>query len=131
MRGEGPTPEETIRAFTEDFNAERWDRIGRHLDPAVEVRRVPPEPEVRGRDAVVEEYLKPAMFSSQRIELRRIERVGDAWLTTGSFHGRGAGSGIELTQEDAYAVWRFRDGRVARFEAYIDRDEALAAARGG
>ena len=43
-----------------------------------------------------------------------------------AMHGRGRGSGVEVTREGVQ-VWHFRDGRGARIEEYVDRAEALEA----
>ena len=51
-------------------------------------------------------------------------RVGDRILVTGHWHARGKGSGVEL---DMPATWiiRMREGKIAYWRTYTDRDEAL------
>ena len=39
----------------------------------------------------------------------------------------GRGSGVEVEME-YWQVWLFRDGKAARWEEYLDRQEALEAA---
>jgi ketosteroid isomerase-like protein len=59
--------------------------------------------------------------------VRTIER-GDAIVAEIRMAGRGAASGLEIEQTTWQATW-FRDGKLARFTAYGDRAEALAAVR--
>ncbi len=52
---------------------------------------------------------------------------GDSVFNGVDMKGRGRGSGVETTME-YWQVWRFSDGRAARWEEYLDRTEALEAA---
>ena len=51
-------------------------------------------------------------------------RVGDKILVTGRWHARGKESGVEL---DIAATWvvEVRDGKVAYWQTYTDRSQAL------
>jgi ketosteroid isomerase-like protein len=42
--------------------------------------------------------------------------------------GRGKDSGIEVRSRRITGVYELRDGKIVRFKAYLDRDEALQAA---
>jgi len=52
--------------------------------------------------------------------------AGDRILVLIRWRGRGKGSGVEMESEGAH-LWTFRDGRVARFDVYRDREQAQAA----
>jgi ketosteroid isomerase-like protein len=52
--------------------------------------------------------------------------VGDCVLNGAAMRGRGRGSGIEVTMR-YWSVWLIRGGRVARWEEYAERTEALTA----
>ena len=65
-------------------------------------------------------------WENLRWEVEEI-RDGGSWvLALGRIRGRGRGSGALF---DAKGAWlaRFRDGSVASFRTYPDRDEALKA----
>ena len=97
----------------------------------IEVRPPPtsldPEP-FRGRDALLA-YLEPNLFEFQRAEPAEFLEEGDRILVAVRVHARGRGSGVELHAE-AFHVWTVEDELAVRFEAFVDRDEALAALRG-
>ena len=42
-------------------------------------------------------------------------------------HMRGKGSGVAVDQR-LFMVYRVRSGKIARFEAHLERDEAMRAA---
>jgi ketosteroid isomerase-like protein len=48
-------------------------------------------------------------------------------LALGRVRAKGRGSGVELDQPMLSVVW-FRNGKVARMQSFLDRDEALEAA---
>jgi ketosteroid isomerase-like protein len=56
------------------------------------------------------------------------EDLGDAVLVHGEVRSRGAASGVELDTQVSW-LFEFREGKVARLEAFLDRDEAHAAAQ--
>jgi ketosteroid isomerase-like protein len=63
-----------------------------------------------------------------RVELRSLEELSeDTVLVHCRWLARGDASGIELDLE-TWMVWRFRDGKAARIEYFLDGDEAAAAA---
>jgi ketosteroid isomerase-like protein len=52
---------------------------------------------------------------------------GDVVVALTRYHGRGRGSGIEISTEGAH-VWKLRDGKVVRLEIFADRERALGVA---
>src|SRR5215211_555682 len=89
---------------------------------------VDPQP-LHGRDAV-REYLEPNFFESQSAEPVEVTVEGDRVLVEARVRAVGAGSGVEL-DATAFHLHVFRDDQVIRFEAYVDRDQAMAAFRPG
>jgi ketosteroid isomerase-like protein len=65
-------------------------------------------------------------FDWSENRLKRLYDGGDAVVAEVVFHGRGATSGAEVTQEESH-TWTFRDGRLVRFEWGRDLAAALAA----
>jgi ketosteroid isomerase-like protein len=60
------------------------------------------------------------------VPLEMIE-AGDRVIVPVRLTARGAGSGIEVEQ-DVVQVWRFRDGKVVRLDAFPDLESAREAA---
>jgi ketosteroid isomerase-like protein len=82
---------------------------------------------LRGRDAA-REYLAPNFFESQMAEPLEVLEEGDRILVVARVQARGRESGVEIDQT-AFHLWTVADGRAVRFQAYVDRDEALSAFR--
>lgn len=98
------------------------------LDPDVEWHPAPssldPHP-IRGRGDV-REYLTPDFFKHQSAEPLEVIEQGDRVLVVARARGRESGVDIDQT---VFHVWTVSGGRAKRFEAYLDRDQALAAQR--
>jgi ketosteroid isomerase-like protein len=65
-------------------------------------------------------------WESLRIEVDRVEDLGDAVLALFTFHGKGRDSGAEVTLRLAN-VFRYRDGVAVEGVSYGDWDSALEA----
>jgi uncharacterized protein len=89
---------------------------------------VDPQP-IRGADAV-RRYLEPNFFESQKAEPLAVTVEGDRVLVEARVRAVGAGSGVEIDGM-AWHLYFFREDQVLRFEAYVDREQAMAAFRGG
>jgi ketosteroid isomerase-like protein len=61
-----------------------------------------------------------------RAEADQYLEFGDHVVVLATYHGRGRGSGVELSQEGAH-VWELRDGKVVRLEIFATRAKALAS----
>jgi ketosteroid isomerase-like protein len=121
---------EVIRTAYSAFSRGEVDPVLELLHPDVEWHPPPsslePHP-VRGRDAV-REYLAPNFFESQSAEPLEVMEEGDRVLVVARVRARGRGSGVEVDQT-VYHLWTVVDDRAARFAAFVDRDQALAALR--
>jgi ketosteroid isomerase-like protein len=131
----GPTQADNLRLVREAF--ERWNS-GDHeidygtLDPEVEVygalsstSGVP----YRGH-AGFRQWLADIDDQFERWEIwvdEMRELDGDRVLGFGGVRMSGRGSGVELDQPFAW-LFTFRAGRLLRYQAFRDRDEALRAA---
>jgi ketosteroid isomerase-like protein len=69
-----------------------------------------------------------APWTTYRSEIAEVIDCGERVLLIVNDFGRREGSTQEV-KIDGAAVWTFRDGKVARVEAFADRSEALKAAR--
>jgi ketosteroid isomerase-like protein len=79
---------------------------------------------VEGLRAAWLEWLAP--WVSYRTEIKEAVDAGNRVLLIVNDSARREGSAEDI-KIDGAAVWSFRNGRIARFEAYADRSEALEA----
>jgi ketosteroid isomerase-like protein len=63
-----------------------------------------------------------------RAEAEEYVEMGDYVVVLARYHGRGRGSGVEISQEGAH-VFKLRDGKVVRLEIFASREKALAEVR--
>jgi uncharacterized protein len=119
---------EVVRAAYAAFNRGEVESVLDLFAPDLEWHPPPssvePQP-LRGRDAV-REYLAPNVFEYQIAEPLEIIEEGDRVLVVVHVRARGRGSGVHVDQV-VFHLWTIVGGRAARFEAHVDRDEALAA----
>ena len=59
-----------------------------------------------------------------RAEADEFVEFGDFVVVLATYHGRGRGSGVEISQEGAH-VFELRDGKVVRLEIFATRSKAL------
>jgi ketosteroid isomerase-like protein len=62
-----------------------------------------------------------------RIDIERIEDLGDRVLTLGTFHGRTGGTDAEVRAESGW-IHTFEDGLIVRLRSFATWAEALEAA---
>jgi ketosteroid isomerase-like protein len=124
---------ETVRLIRESydaFNRGDFEAAMEHAHPEFELRRPPSGPyagaPIRGREGVLS-YLKPDVFEEQRATPLDFTEGEGVVLVRLKAYGRGAGSGIEL-EEEAFHVWRIRDGKAYSLEIHPNRDDAYASA---
>ena len=61
-----------------------------------------------------------------RAEAEDYLEMGDYVVVLASYHGRGKGSGVEITQEGAH-VFKLCDDKVVRLEIFASREKAIAS----
>ena len=82
----------------------------------------------RGRAGVAEAMrVWIGTWEDWRVDIEDIADAGDRVLVTLRESGRGKGSGIEIDQR-VFGVFTLRDGKIIRWKAFLDRDQALEAA---
>lgn len=119
---------ERVRDGYEAFNRGDFDASAEFIHPDIVWNRVAEvESPLEGRDAV-RANLEPEIFAEQRTEIREALVEGDCVLVRAAFYAKGAASGIEIGNE-AWQLWRIKDGMAIEFSHFTDRDEAVAAAR--
>jgi uncharacterized protein len=122
---------EIVREVFEAWNSGDLARIHEHLSPEWEwhtARLFPGTDAVyRGREGFTRfwnTFREP--WESIRVELERVEDLGDRVLVLLTFHGKGKGSGVDVTTEYANVV-TFRDGLATHQVGYGDWQSALEA----
>ena len=63
-----------------------------------------------------------------RADPERIEAVGDRIVAVVQYRARGRGSGVEIRGSES-ALWTFRDGKVIRYEWFLEPADAFSALR--
>jgi uncharacterized protein len=63
-----------------------------------------------------------------RIDAERFIDLGKQVLVLTREQGRGRGSGVPVQSHGTAHLWTLRDGKVARFQVYWEREEGLRAA---
>lgn len=117
-----------LRAAFEALNDGDLQKAGEFLDPDVEIGHTPfVDPPASGRSAVLR-FMRPAEFENQTLELLSTEMIGGVILADVMFRAVGASSGAEVTQR-TFQLFTVRGGSLVRWEVFLDRDEALIAAR--
>ncbi len=120
--------QERIRYGYEAFNRGDFDESARYLHPDVDWQRVADvEQRLEGRDAV-RRNMEPEVWGKQQVEIHGMEVIGESIVVDTTFHAEGAASGIEMHQR-GYHLWKMRDGMGARYEFFMERDEAVKAAK--
>ncbi len=81
----------------------------------------------RGRDAFARWMANwQEAWSEMTIDIRDVETIDDTHLLVDVFqHGVGAASGVPV-EMDLFQLIEVRDGQIARFHLYPDRETALA-----
>jgi ketosteroid isomerase-like protein len=63
-----------------------------------------------------------------RVEADEYLEIGDHVVVLTTYHGRGKGSGAEVSHQGAH-VFEVRDGQVVRLEIFADREKAIRSVR--
>jgi uncharacterized protein len=81
----------------------------------------------RGHEGVRESFERwLENFEHYGFEAERFVDCGDDVLVVATEHGRGAASGASVSDR-SYAVYTFRDGKIARYREFYDEHAALEA----
>jgi uncharacterized protein len=93
-----------------------------------DISRAGGEPIVRGHKGVRRSLGRwVGVWDDYRFELRELIDIGDDVLAGGWQHGRGKGSGVEVSEE-IFSVWTLQAGKIVRQRMFRDRTQALEAA---
>ncbi len=127
--------EENVEIVRKAFDAfSRGDLKGTldHFAPESEFRPsgrfVDSQQVYRGREGWIDFWdTFRAAWESITISIERIEDLGDQVLVLGTFHGKGRGSGVEVSDEAAW-LQTIQDGLILHTVTFPNWAEALEAA---
>ncbi len=126
---------EIVRRVFDAFNRGDFETALDLLDEDVEWGGPPDVPDetgpYRGHDGVVAGF-RNFMKVWERLDVELVEVIdaGDRVVAVNRWHGRSRGHGVDVDLHVSQ-VLELRDGKVTRVRQFRERDEALAAARGG
>jgi ketosteroid isomerase-like protein len=111
----------------EEVMPDLWAQV--HPDAELHERQDLPDAKVyRGKEQTKEFFRKTQeLFDETRWEIAEIKEVGEAIVADTRVRGRGRGSEVPFEVDEADVFW-FRDGMLAKVQAFPTMEEALAAA---
>ena len=129
-----PTDVEVVRAAFASWDPDDFEAAAVHLHPEVEYREDPSWPGSethRGREAVMECFGGyDALMGFSRSSVEQVVAVGDQVVVVLRVAVKPQGSAHSVEHRWGY-VCRVREERVGFFQAYVEPDEAFAAAASG
>jgi ketosteroid isomerase-like protein len=102
--------------------------VREHYDPDCVYRPIEEPGAIRGRDALIrwiERWLEA--WEEYADEIDEIDKAGDLVFAAVWVHGRGRGTGAEISQR-FFHVFEMREHKILRLDEYLSRREALEAA---
>jgi ketosteroid isomerase-like protein len=120
---------ENVEAIYVAFGRRDLPAVLRHLGKDIEIvqsAELPWGGIYLGHAGVQQFYTALQTHLDSRVEMERLLDAGDHVVAVGRTVGKARSTGLEFDVPVVH-VWRFRDGRVSRFEAYIDNTAMLCA----
>jgi ketosteroid isomerase-like protein len=120
---------ETVKAIYAAYARRDFAGFFGLLDPAVEIRQTRQLPwggEYRGHDEARDLFRKVAALTETTPEPEEYVESGETVVMIGRLRGRAKETGSPIDVRVVHA-WTLRDGRVIRYDAYMDAPAMLAA----
>jgi ketosteroid isomerase-like protein len=123
---------EVVRAAFVAFERGDMDGVLRLCDEHIEVTQPPELPDVsprqQGHAGVLEAFaIWPEQWDDYRVEILRVEEVGEHVLVTTLQQGRGKDSGAPVEALFTF-LFSFRAGKISEWRMFMREAEALEAA---
>jgi ketosteroid isomerase-like protein len=128
-----PPKAELLRPIYEEWGRGNWRPFFDIYDPEMEWGW---SSEFLGLGGVFKDQRTPnprlrtwlSEWDEWRAEAEDFLELGDYVVVLAIYHGRGRGSGVEISQEGAH-VFKLRGDRVVRLEIFASREKALESVR--
>ena len=120
---------ELIEAIYAAFGRRDLPALLRHLGNDVEIiqsAELPWGGIHLGHAGVRQFFTALQIHLDSHVEMERLIDAGDHVVAVGRTVGKACATGLEFDIPVVH-VWKFRDGRVSRFEAYLDNTAMLGA----
>ena len=121
---------ERIRALLADWERGDWKTGVPLLADDVEFSGAQPEGQVEARGpAGIAQFMRHFLedWEDYRVECQDLEELGGGrFLATGTQHGKGKSSAMDITAPVSIAI-RFDGSSIKALHFFLDRDDALAA----
>jgi uncharacterized protein len=119
---------EIVQTLVDAFNARDREGILRLVDPEIEFHSAAEQKTYRGNARVVEyrEDVAAVMDDFQLKDSRFLDGGRDRVVHLYRVVGRGVGSDVPVSR-DVGAVWELREGKLVRWQDFLDQREALEA----
>lgn len=126
-------PADVVRSVYDAFERRDVPALLELFDREIVIRQsdeVPWGGTYRGHDAALEFFGRLGARIETRVEIDRLIVAGDTVVENGRTCGHAVGTGRRFAIDETH-VWRVRDGKVVRMEAYVDNAAMLAALGAG
>ena len=121
---------DTIRRVYEAMQAREIDRIlGDLFSPDITIWQTPDLPwggTHQGHDGAIEFFVKLIEHIQSRVTTEHLYAAGNHVVQTGRTRGTVVANGAAFDVSEVH-LWELRDGKVVRFEVYIDTPAMLEA----
>lgn len=118
-----------VHAIYDAFARRDIPAIFAHFDPAIEItqsREVPWGGEYKGHNGALEFFGKLTQAIESELEHERLIDAGDSIVQIGRTSGKVRANGAAFDVFESH-VWKIKDGKVVRFDSYIDNAKMRAA----
>lgn len=121
-----------VHAIYDAFARQDIPTIFALFDPAIEItqsREVPWGGEYKGHNGAMEFFAKLTGAIQSKVEHERFIDAGDTVVQIGRTRGKVHANGAAFDVSEAH-VWKIKDGKVIRYDSYIDNAKMRAALKG-
>jgi ketosteroid isomerase-like protein len=133
VSAENPSRADRFRAVIEEWNERGIPAIENRWHEDVVWEEPPGFPDAatrRGREAVFDRMRQRfELLGRVRFDVAEVEEIGERLYASVIVHGRGAASGVPVEMHSYWVYDYAEDGRLVRWREFLDRDQAMAAAR--
>lgn len=118
-----------VHAIYDAFARQDIPTVFAHFDQSIEIaqsREVPWGGEYKGHAGAMESFGKLTQAIQSKVEHERFIDAGDSIVQIGRTRGTVRANGAAFDVSESH-VWKIKDGKVVRFESYIDNTKMRAA----